>query len=64
LQGGLFHTPKATLSELNEIVRHDYYVKPPIPYPQNIKGATPAGNLLGCLYLGYFEAFFNIIFYK
>ncbi len=42
VHGGLFHTPKVTLAELDEITRNDYYVKPPIPYPQNIKGATPA----------------------
>ena len=38
VHGGLFHTPNVELSELEEIQRFDYYVKPPVPYPQNIKG--------------------------
>lgn len=42
VHGGLFHTPDVKIDELNEIVRHDYYVKPPVPYPQNIKGLKPA----------------------
>jgi len=41
VHGGLFHTPDIFIDELNEIVRHDYYVKPPVPYPQNIKGLKP-----------------------
>lgn len=42
VHGGLFHTPQVTIDELDEITRHDYYVKPPVPYPQNIKGLDPA----------------------
>jgi serine/threonine-protein phosphatase with EF-hand domain len=38
VHGGLFHTPNVEIAELDEIVRSDYYVKPPIPYPQNIRG--------------------------
>lgn len=41
VHGGLFHTPKVTLDELEEIQRYDYYVKPPVPYPQNTKGLSP-----------------------
>jgi len=41
VHGGLFHTPNVTIPELDEIVRSDYYVKPPIPYPQNIRGLGP-----------------------
>ena len=41
VHGGLFHTPDVLIDELNEIVRSDYYVKPPVPYPQNIKGLKP-----------------------
>jgi hypothetical protein len=41
VHGGLFHTPNVALDELNEIVRSDYYVKPAVPYPQNIRGLAP-----------------------
>lgn len=41
VHGGLFHTPNVDIAELNEIVRSDYYVKPPVPYPQNIRGMAP-----------------------
>jgi serine/threonine-protein phosphatase with EF-hand domain len=41
VHGGLFHTPSVDIAELDEIVRSDYYVKPPVPYPQNIRGLTP-----------------------
>jgi len=42
VHGGLFHTPNVGLAELEEINRADYYVKPPVPYPQNIRGLAPA----------------------
>jgi len=41
VHGGLFHTPNVAIAELDEINRADYYVKPPVPYPQNIRGLMP-----------------------
>jgi len=41
VHGGLFHTPNVGIDELDEINRTDYYVKPPVPYPQNIRGLGP-----------------------
>jgi serine/threonine-protein phosphatase with EF-hand domain len=40
VHGGLFHEPKVTLAELEQITRTDYFVKPPIPYPENLNGLT------------------------
>lgn len=38
VHGGLFHTENATLQDLEEIPRTDYYVKPSKPYPENLEG--------------------------
>lgn len=40
VHGGLFHSAQVTIDELDEIDRSDYYVKPAIPYPQNIAGLS------------------------
>ncbi len=40
VHGGLFHNPNVTMNDLEQIVRTDYFVKPPIPYPQNITGLS------------------------
>lgn len=41
VHGGLFHTPTVSISDLLAIERTDYFVKPPVPYPQNTKGLGP-----------------------
>jgi serine/threonine-protein phosphatase with EF-hand domain len=41
VHGGLFHNPQATIQDLEDIDRTDYFVKPPVPYPQNIIGLSP-----------------------
>lgn len=41
VHGGLFHNPQTTLQDLEDIDRTDYFVKPPVPYPQNIIGLSP-----------------------
>ena len=38
VHGGLFHTPEVTIDDLKEIDRTDYWIKPPIPYPDNLEG--------------------------
>jgi len=38
VHGGLFHTPAVSIQDLQAIERTDYFVKPPVPYPQNTKG--------------------------
>eukprot|EP00599_Poterioochromonas_sp_BG-1_P011813 CAMPEP_0173158318 /NCGR_PEP_ID=MMETSP1105-20130129/16261_1 /TAXON_ID=2985 /ORGANISM="Ochromonas sp., Strain BG-1" /LENGTH=810 /DNA_ID=CAMNT_0014076175 /DNA_START=37 /DNA_END=2469 /DNA_ORIENTATION=+ len=40
VHGGLFHEPKVTLDELERIPRTDYFVKPAIPYPENLHGLS------------------------
>lgn len=41
VHGGLFHNPNVTMQDLADINRSDYFVKPPVPYPQSIKGLQP-----------------------
>lgn len=38
VHGGLFHNPHVSMADLEDISRNDYFVKPAVPYPQNIKG--------------------------
>lgn len=42
VHGGLFHNPEVSMEDLEAITRHDYFVKPPIPYPHNIVGRSIA----------------------
>eukprot|EP00981_Chlorochromonas_danica_P014064 scaffold7246_cov163-Ochromonas_danica.AAC.2 len=42
VHGGLFHNPEVSMEDLESITRHDYFVKPPIPYPHNIAGRSIA----------------------
>jgi serine/threonine-protein phosphatase with EF-hand domain len=40
VHGGIFHEPKVSLAELELIPRTDYFVKPAVPYPDNLAGLS------------------------